>query len=106
MFKDDVRNYGIYRYENNEGFYEGEFDSDGLYPVGTVIKFNEGNTLEIKLDREGNKQRVFTNKKGFQHVQTYEYRDQIIFADHSLLNNTQKLNLNPEPSCEIIEKLD
>ena len=106
MFKDDVRNYGIYRYANNSGLYEGEFDSDGLYPAGTVIKFNEGNTLEVKLDREGNKQQVFTDKEGFQHVRTYEYQGEIIFADHSLLKNTQKLNLNPEPSWEIIRKID
>jgi hypothetical protein len=55
--------------------YEGPFDSDGCFFAGTVIKFMKGNTLEVKKDKDGNKQLVHTDKEGNEHIGTYDEGD-------------------------------
>jgi hypothetical protein len=88
-YRKGVQFYGIYKWRHNSASYLGPYDTDGDLPCGTKVQFVGGNTLEIMKKMNGKKQRLWTNKEGNKHVQTYEFGDEIILGDYSLITNTQ-----------------
>ncbi len=91
MFKNGLKSYGVlYDKNNNFKLYEGHFDSDGCFFDGTVIKFIEGNTLEVKTDRDGHKLLVYTDKEGNKHIGSYDEGDYINFTVDAPIKNDQE----------------